>query len=41
MSTFKVDLVARNIKDETRVTPPVEVVVDSGSELSWLPGPLR
>jgi predicted aspartyl protease len=40
MSTFKVDLVARNIKDETRLTPPVEVVVDSGSELSWLPGTL-
>ena len=40
MSTFKVDLVARNIKDETRSTPPVEVLVDSGSELSWLPGTL-
>lgn len=37
MSIFKVSVVARNIKDESLVSPPVEVLVDSGSELSWLP----
>ena len=30
-------VVARNPKDEARETPPVEVLVDTGSELSWLP----
>ena len=37
MSMFKVSLVARNTKDESLVGPPVEVLVDSGSELTWLP----
>ena len=40
MSTFKVDRVARNVKDEDRATLPVEVVVDSSSLLSWLPSSL-
>ena len=37
MSTFKVNLAAINPKDEDRRTPPIEVLVDTGSELSWLP----
>jgi len=37
MSLFKVNVVARNTKDESLVAPPVEVLVDSGSELTWLP----
>ena len=37
MSTFKVNLVAINPKDEERRTPPIEVLVDTGAELSWLP----
>jgi len=34
---FKVHVVARNPKDETKTTPPVETLVDTGSELTWLP----
>ncbi len=34
---FKVSVIARNIKDESLVSPPVEVLVDTGSELTWLP----
>lgn len=37
MSLFKVNVVARNPKDEQLATPPVEALVDTGSELSWLP----
>ena len=37
MSSFRVNLVAINPKEENRQTPPVEVLVDTGSELSWLP----
>lgn len=37
MSLFKVSVVARNTKDETQITQPIEVLVDSGSELTWLP----
>jgi len=37
MSMFKVNLVARNTKDESLIAPPVEVLVDTGSELTWLP----
>ena len=37
MSKFMVNLVAINQKEEHRRTPPVEVMVDTGSELSWLP----
>ena len=32
-----VNLVAINPKEEERRTPPVEVMVDTGSEVSWLP----
>ena len=37
MSLFKVSIVARNIKDESLISPQVEVLVDTGSELTWLP----
>ena len=37
MSLFKVSVVARNTKDESLVSPPAEVLVDTGSELTWLP----
>ena len=37
MSLFKVNVVARNPKDEQLATPPLEALVDTGSELSWLP----
>jgi len=37
MGLFKVNVVARNPKREELATPPVEVLVDSGSELTWLP----
>ncbi|PYT03806.1 MAG: hypothetical protein DMF60_17245 [Acidobacteria bacterium] len=37
MSTFKVNIVARNTKDETQVSQPTEVLVDAGSKLTWLP----
>jgi hypothetical protein len=36
-SMFKVSVVARNTKDESLIAPPVEALVDSGSELTWLP----
>ncbi len=48
VSAFYVPLVARNPKDEDRTTSPIDVLVDTGSELSWLPravlggiGPVR
>lgn len=37
MSIFKVSIIARNIKDENLISPPVEALVDTGSELTWLP----
>ena len=37
MSIFRVNAVARNPKDESRETPPIEALVDTGSELTWLP----
>ena len=37
MSMFRVSLAARNTKDESLIAPPVEVLVDTGSELTWLP----
>jgi predicted aspartyl protease len=38
MSTFKVNVIARNPKREELSTPPVPALVDTGSELTWLPG---
>ena len=40
MSAFKVNITARNPKREELATPPVEALVDTGSELTWLPGEL-
>jgi predicted aspartyl protease len=37
MSKFMVNLTAVNPKEEHRCTQPIEVMVDTGSELSWLP----
>jgi predicted aspartyl protease len=37
MSKFIVNLTAVNPKEENRSTPPIEVMVDTGTELSWLP----
>ena len=37
MSTFRVNLTAINPKEESRCTQPVEALVDTGSELSWMP----
>jgi predicted aspartyl protease len=37
MSKFMVNLAAVNPSERQRRTPPIEVMVDTGSELSWLP----
>ena len=37
MSRFMVNLIAINPVDRQRRTPPIEVMVDTGSEVSWLP----
>jgi len=37
MSPFKVIVIAVNPKQENLATPPVEALVDSGAELTWLP----
>jgi len=37
MSSFKVQVVAVNPKDETKITQPIEAMVDTGYELTWLP----
>lgn len=40
MSLFRVSVIARNPKDETSATPAIEALVDTGSELTWLPADL-
>jgi predicted aspartyl protease len=37
VSIFKVNVVARNTKNESLIAPPVAALVDTGSELTWLP----
>jgi predicted aspartyl protease len=37
MSAFKVNLIAVNHLDATKKTPAIEALVDTGSELTWLP----
>ena len=37
VSLFRVNVVASNPKDESMSTQPIEVLVDTGSELTWLP----
>src|SRR5258708_31637499 len=38
MCLWKVKVTAMNPRDERRVTEPIEALVDTGSELTWLPG---
>jgi predicted aspartyl protease len=38
MSAFRVNLVAVNHSDTVKRTPPIDALVDTGSELTWLPG---
>lgn len=40
MSLFRVNVQARNPKREELATPPVAALVDTGSELTWLPADL-
>jgi predicted aspartyl protease len=40
MSVFWVSVVAANVADQQRATPPIQAVVDTGSELTWLPADL-
>ena len=40
MSAFKVDVIARNPKREELATQPLSALVDTGSELTWLPADL-
>ncbi len=40
MSVFHVNVVARNPKHEDAATPPIQCLVDTGSELTWLPSEL-
>ena len=37
MSMFKVNVTARNPKQEELTTQPISALVDTGSELTWLP----
>ena len=37
MSMFRVNVVAVNPQDQQMATVPVDVLVDTGSELTWLP----
>jgi predicted aspartyl protease len=40
MSVFRVNVIARNPRDEGRATPLIDALVDTGSELTWLPADL-
>lgn len=40
MSAFRVNVTARNPKHEELATPPIEALVDTGSELTWMPADL-
>jgi clan AA aspartic protease len=37
MSVFKVNIIAVNPKTTDKATRPIEVLVDTGAELTWLP----
>lgn len=37
MSAFHVNVIAVNPANQQQVTPPVRALVDTGSELTWLP----
>ncbi len=38
MSIFRISVKAVNPKEEDRISLPTEAIVDTGSELTWLPG---
>ena len=40
MRPFRVNVVACNPQSEDRVTPAIDVLVDTGAELTWLPAEL-
>jgi len=40
MSSFKVAVVCVNTQDKNKTTPPLEALVDTGSELTWMPSAL-
>jgi predicted aspartyl protease len=40
VSLFRIHVVAKNPKDEARATDKIEVLVDTGAELTWLPSTL-
>jgi predicted aspartyl protease len=40
MSLFRVNIIACNPKQEELVTPAIDVLVDTGAELTWLPAEL-
>jgi predicted aspartyl protease len=40
MSMFRVNVVACNPQNEASVTPAIDVLVDTGAELTWLPAEL-
>ncbi len=37
MSVFKVNLITINPKSPEKLTLPIEVLVDTGAELTWFP----
>ncbi|MGA2230937.1 MAG: hypothetical protein ABSH22_08565 [Tepidisphaeraceae bacterium] len=37
MSIFRVNVIACNPQSEDRLTPAIDVLVDTGAELTWLP----
>ena len=37
VSMFHVSVVVRNPKNESLRTPPIDAIIDTGAELSWLP----
>jgi predicted aspartyl protease len=40
MSLFRVSLAVADPRDTSRVSPPVNALVDTGSELTWIPAPI-
>lgn len=37
MSLYRVNIIAVNTKDDTQQSLPIDALVDTGSELTWLP----
>lgn len=37
MSLYRVNIIAVNTKDDTQKSLPIDALVDTGSELTWLP----